>query len=258
VRCPFHHDKTPSAWWNPKKELFYCPVCNLGLNLHQMQSRLHLEMDEVAPSEREVPDFDLTMEVLAMPRGVMLYHPYYAERGISAETIEFYGVQWTMYPLQGTLFPFVNLRGKTQGCMVRYLNPEEAGTRYNIHGKPTPLWPLVQLKGCREGKVVLITEGPWSAMRLHQFIKTRFDVQAYIFSTMGAKANEGLLDVTRHLRPVFLYDGDTAGQNACRKMKSLGAEHAFTLSVSPDDMSEIHMYQLFERLMEKCPELTDI
>jgi hypothetical protein len=256
VRCPFHTDSSPSAWFSPKKKLFWCAVCNLGLNLVQLRDRLapDLDLDGLHESLDPItlPDFDLTNEPVVLEMGEELYHDYFKRRGVSADTVNTYGLLWKEETPSAAVLPIRNMRWQTIGVMHRYLDPKLTGTRYKIQGETTPIWPMQWLLGLEDGHRVMVTEGVWSAMRLSSFMFEGGISNAIIFSLMGAKANQEIVDTLRPFRPVFLYDGDTAGVNACKKMRHLAPTwQSYTLNKAPDDCTDIELLRMLERLAER-------
>lgn len=247
VRCPFHQDKTPSAWWNPSKELFYCAVCQLGLSCSQMMMRLNIEPDELEEVRFQPQEYDLFTEPVFIPKGDWGWNPYYQERGINPAVANTYQLEWMNGKPSGAILPITNVISRRVGAMVRYENPKEAGTRYKIFGETTPVWPMHLLPLCKTW--IVVTEGVWSAMRLTGFWDK---VGRNALALMGAKGNQRIVETMRPFNTIYLYDKDQAGQNACQKMRQLGVEHAYTLPVAPDDMNEVQLAELTERIDRIC------
>lgn len=246
VLCPFHDDRTPSAWYNPHKELFYCAVCGFGMSAQQVAEKLGIEIEALDGEEKELDDLDLVIESSPFSLGtVKLYHPYFKSRKIDAYTIAHYGVRWDDTEPQAAVLPITNIRGAVQGVCYRYLNPNEAGTRYRIVGKSAAVWPLHLLTQHEEGKPVIVCEGAWSAMRLYSFAHARgFEITA--LALLGAKANRKIVETLASFEAIFLYDNDQAGKRACLKMRQfLPLSNTWTVSVSPDDMSDAQIENLF-------------
>jgi DNA primase len=107
------------------------------------------------------------------------------------------------------------------------------------------------LKGVPEGEHVFITEGAWSAMKIHQVLYA-MGVSHPCLALLGAKASATIVDVLRPFTPYFLYDGDKAGIEACRKMRKLWpGVHAWTVAKSPDDMDDEEIYKMLQLMREK-------
>lgn len=238
--CPFHHDQNSSASWNREKELFYCYVCNLGLNLAQLMEHLNLQMDwDMEREDREPAEYDLVGEEQYFELGVAIASGYYTKRHISEETRIVYELGWKSSQPAAAVLPVRRLNGKLCGAVYRFVRPELSGTRYMKVGKMQPVWPMPMLQRLQsDGKITIVCEGAWSAMRIHTFMLSK-GYEAYVFALLGAKANQSILDVMCSFNPVFLYDNDKAGFNACNKMRKLSpTTHAFTTTKSPDEMDD--------------------
>lgn len=235
VLCPFHRDSNPSAWFDPRKGLFWCAVCNLGLNYEQLCRRLKIEPEDLEPSESEgrIPDYDLFEDTLGpllsggslIPQGI----DYVSRRGISGEAAQLYGLEWSEEQ-KAVMFPITNMLEERIGAQYRYTSPTSP-TRYRKIGEMTPLWPLHWLRLLDPSKPLLVTEGGWSAMKISSQNSGR------ILSLLGAHAPNSLKDLLAPFSPVFLMDDDRAGRNAAAKLKKLNPLwRVFTLPTAPDDL----------------------
>src|SRR5687768_6517543 len=252
VLCPFHSDGKPSAWFNPKKNLFWCAVCNLGLNAYQLADRLGVDYDDDSEVFYEPEDYDLVGEEERFDLGTTHYSDYIFNRRISVLTMNYYDVRWIEEPYQAAVLPITNVVGAIQGVQYRFVNPEKSGTRYKTYGQVAPVWPMHHLNRFREGQLLVVTEGAWSAMRLHSWSLKKDRPLVRAVALMGAKANTAIVDALRPFTPVYLYDGDHAGKNACAKMRQLSpTSFCWTVSVSPDDMSEDDIQTLIDKIREK-------
>lgn len=246
--CPFHPDRTPSAWFNPRKGLFYCSVCNLGLNMEQLAHRLGVEWEAEEERGQELEDysmFDTGEEVVSYP---FEYHPYIKQRGISEATAHIYSLRYKPSKEEAIVMPVTDLKGRMNGAIHRLIEP--GGQRYLKMGHMTPLWPMHILGGDVPPKLLIVTEGGWSAMRLAPYIGWNEEV----LSLMGAKANDKIVDSIRGFdNVVFLYDEDAAGITACRKMRKLAPFcNSFTLAKAPDDMNEDELFNLIGKVRNLC------
>lgn len=252
VLCPFHSDKTSSAWWNPDKELFYCAVCGIGLNLVQLASRLNVALDEIASNANEnIQDYNLMVETPHYDLGEVKYHPYFEKRKIDRQVFYMYGARFKDSIPIAASFPIYDLTNKVVGVQYRYLNPEETGTRYRTFGEVQPVWPMHELKWLVTTKTVIVTEGVFSAMRLssHLYHNESSTINLIVLATMGAKANSKTLALLNPFKSIFLYDNDNAGRRACKKMRELAPlGHAYVLSTSPDDMNNTQLYELVDKV----------
>lgn len=247
VLCPFHDDKTPSAWFNPKNGLFFCTVCSLGMNIHQLAKRMNVDIGSVMQSDDVILDYDMMHDALVLPRGVKNFSHYFRERNLEVFTVITYGLEWREEPHETAILPLEDMEGEVKGVLHRYVRPEEVGTRYKIFGEVPTVWPLPLLKAITPTFPVLVTEGPWSAMRLDSYLCGRGNP---ILSTLGAKANQKMVDLLSPFNCIFLYDHDKAGIFACRRMRDIMPLHwrAHTLATSPDDMDDEQLKGLVEKL----------
>lgn len=254
IVCPFHHDNNASAWFLERKGLFYCSVCGIGYNIHQLAKRLEIDLDDIEEDhEQELPDFNLLNDNQQIDYGEPFFHPYFGERGISRAIALEYGITWKMGNPQAAVLPITDVYGKRVGACYRFLNVQEAGTRYKIVGEPTPLWPmhLVKQGWSKDSKGLIVTEGAFSAMRIASCLDS-LGCQGNIVALLGAKANESIVTALRPFEAFVLYDNDFAGRRACKKLRELHPTvHAWTLNKAPDDMSDDEIYQLLDRMGKK-------
>lgn len=244
VLCPFHADSTPSAWFNPAKGLFYCAVCDLGLNAASLAARLGVEWDgEYEEVEEKIPDYSLILEADTWASGITDYHPYLQERGVFPLITTRYGLSVTN---DAVIFPVTDLKGKLTGQVLRYFEPEKHGTRYRKFGVMQPVWPMHFLGFYISTRRPVVVEGAFSVLKLHQY-----SASFLWLALLGAKANRTLVEMLSPFDPIYLYDGDTAGKRACARMRELDPlAHAYTLSVSPDDMDDEQLGKLLRKLEE--------
>lgn len=254
VKCPFHTDTNPSAWWNPEKGLFWCAVCMKGMNAYMLAKALGVPLEVIEKGLLAEPeDYDLFSETLRLPRGERVYANYIKDRGISERIAIAYGVEWREDKPQAAVLPIPDINAEVVAVVHRYVNPKETGTRYKFFGEPTPVWPINMLRHVGTKRPIIVTEGAWSAMRIATFcVESRSDFYN-CFALFGAKANQRIVEVLAPFKPVYLYDNDKAGRKACEKMRSIMSADslAFTLNTSPDDMDNGEVEKLFESLRKR-------
>lgn len=265
--CPFHNDRSPSAWWNPIKDVFYCAVCGYGLSARQLAQKLGLNPDDFAEEEEEFGselfDYDLTeIDVDYMDTIIQYdeYPDYMQERNISREAMKLMKVGM-LHSLTASShaihFNMTTVLGRRTGYVHRLILGSRDGRRYQKVGKMQPLWPAERLATMPVAIPFLVFEGPFSAMRNTSYWLEK-GIETNSFAMMGAHYNIGLVDMVRNLKPIFLYDHDKAGINACYQMrKILPSAPSFTLPISVDDMDDKQIENMHLKLMRKLEEEND-
>lgn len=237
--CPFHSDHSPSASFNRVKGVLYCYVCTRSWTVTQLQDALGVV---VGYRDVEPADFDLLDADVHLDLGEKRYHPYFEKRGIIPTVIDLYGVRWKETIPQAAVLPITNPRGEVGGVAYRYLSGE---SRYKVFGRTTPVWPMHIIRRIRPRREIIVTEGAWSAMR----IASIRDIDILPLALLGAKASIQIVNSLFAFNVTFLYDQDAAGERACQKMREMfPAARCFTVSPSPDDMSEAQIHSLFAKL----------
>lgn len=251
VLCPWHHDTRPSAWFDPRKELFYCAVCGVGYNAKQLSKRMGITYEEIEfGGEEEPEDYDLLDDEFdsASMLGETYYPHYLMERGVGTVTTERYGVRWEAQQ-EAIVLPITTIMGKAVGACYRYVHPEASGTRYRKFGEQTPVWPMHHLRGKQPAAGFIIVEGAFSAMKMCDFFYRKKGVFLNVVALLGAKANKKIVDTLAPFQCIFLYDKDAAGIQACKRMREINPlNKSFTLPVSPDDMDDRQLEELMEKL----------
>jgi DNA primase len=252
IVCPFHEDSAPSATYNKAKGLFYCFVCGTGYNNQQLAEKLGLEWEDVEDSVNILEDFDLLSEESLLEMGdKCVSNEYLTKRGIDSLIADFYEIRYKGGMFPAVVLPVTTLKGITIGAVYRHT--ASGFSRYIKVGKMTPIWPMHILNYYDPGRPIIVTEGAFSAMRLATVWSDFHFPEKIVLpvATLGAMASQEILDVLSHLKPIFLYDDDEAGNRACRKMRKISRLcKAYTLSTSPDDMDTEQLSELAWKVME--------
>lgn len=255
VKCPFHSDDNPSAWWNPKKGLFWCAVCMKGMNAYMLAKEMGIDDELVTRSLEEQPeDYDLFGEESRLLRGEQVYADYFRQRRIHERVAQVYGLEWRETSPAAAVLPIPDINSEVIGVVHRYVNPKEVGTRYKFFGETTPIWPMSNLRFLgREDRTIVVTEGAWSAMRLCSWGLEHGGNPFPYFALLGAKANYRVVETLQPFRVVFLYDNDIAGIRACNKMEKIKQIdwQCYTMKTSPDDMDDEQIERLLKRIQER-------
>jgi DNA primase len=241
VLCPWHHDTNPSAWFNPRRGLFYCAVCHLGLNVSQLAKKLNIILEEAEyyASESAVEEYNLFGEQLRLDLGEEVYHSYFERRNVSEAAVHNYGVRWSE-DKRAAVFPTTDLEGKVRGVTYRYTKGRQ---RYMKLGETFPVWPMCILPSFNPKRMVVVVEGAFSTLRINTV-----DAIVQSVAILGAKANRKLVELLRPFQCVFLYDGDSAGRTACLRMRSMAPlSYSWTVD-SPDDCTDVEIQILIEKI----------
>jgi len=248
--CPFHDDKNPSFQVNTKKRLFYCHGCGAKGNVLDFVSQKEAvsireaalllsewfdknsQEDTTTPETPEERNRPLTF-ALKLEQN----HPYLKERGLDAETINFFGLGYCNQGLMKNriAIPIHDKEGQLVAYSGRWaagVLPEGEGKYKLPHGfKKSHV--LFNLHRVTDAKVLVIVEGYWSVFRLHQL---GIPTGALMGRTLS-QIQEELLTASRVTHLILMLDGDNPGREAQAELLPRLARHFFTKTV---DLPEGH------------------
>lgn len=239
-KCPFHSDMHASSSFNTSTGLFYCFVCEVGYNAHQLSERLlGLPLEEVEEAfERE---FDPGI-LFAEPEQPYIAESFLPNAGTSSKQIEYCAsrgfnvtsfiakglanhVKSIVSPVDGIGFMQIN-DGKEVGVQIRNITGD--GPRYMFRGQRLPYWPFTRMLDVKSP--TLFVEGNFSALRLRTVL-----THVNVFSTQGSTFHKDFLKMAPR-DAVFVMDNDYAGIVAAKKLKAIGFARTFVASKPIDDM----------------------
>jgi DNA primase len=185
--------------------------------------------NETGPKRNKPLGFRLTLDPA---------HPYLAERGLSPELVELFGLGFcTTGSMAGRIcIPIENADGKLVAYAGRWVGTDEdlpAGEeKYKLpkgFHKALELWNLCRVKHCRH---LILVEGYFAAMRLHGL---RLPAVALMGSSLSDEQVALLRDcpALRHIS--VMLDGDEAGQKAVDMIVVRLAKHWWTRTVMLPD-----------------------
>lgn len=227
VICPFHDDKSPSAWFSTEKGLFYCSVCSVGLNFNQLADKLEIENFNVVRGEPE--KYDMFPVEREPPRGIKKYNDYLKDRGITKD----YFLRNMETTIGGDVIFTQYFGNKREGSIIR----KRRGTPKYLNFSNLPVWPFKKVE-TKSGMKIILVEGLFSAALINQKIEQLCLENIVCFSLLGVNFNS--------IKSIFVdencfvyFDNDKAGKNAMEKYKNMFPHHRTKiLRVSPDDMNE--------------------
>jgi len=253
LRCPFHEEAKPSCRVNTERGIFHCFGCDAKGNVLDFVAkkervpikraaelvgewlgvaaareaeaakppRTEARADRStkpsptrAPStsprsaEESAPNKPLTFSLQLDPK-----HPYLAERGLSADLIETFGLG---YCARGVLKGRIAIPiHDERGCLVAYAgrwpgDPPEGEERYKLptgFRKSEVLFNLHRVAGSEH---LIVVEGFFQAFRLHAL---RIPTVA-LMGTALSERQESLLTTSGAKRVTLLLDGNDAGRTA--------------------------------------------
>ncbi len=215
VKCPYHKEDTPSAYFNIGKGLFHCFGCGESRNAEQLAKDLDGQISKVEytlaiNSKKNKTDFN---DFNFLP--IAIDNKYLIRRGVGNEQITFFQIR------ENNNSVFIPLKNKN-GIIVGYQQRKTDDTfpKYVLHGEIPPLFPF-DLVGDflnSDRKVVFLVEGVFGAIRLRLL---GYDAFSIIGSTKVLNA-KNFVEIASSLnkRIITLFDNDEAGIRATIKILS--------------------------------------
>jgi DNA primase len=218
ILCPFHQERKPSLSINRGTGLWHCFGCKKGGGLYKLARLLGKQVPSSFGSLSYFGEEKISrpLEIATISSDCTLIsklkinHParlYLTQtRGFKMATIGLYQVMYD--PPKGTIiFPLFSIDGEQVTYQERqfiggemWLNPEKK------YGSVTQtFFGLPQIKSW--GKVLLV-EGPFDVMRLHEWNYQALGIQGANFSIAQAK----ILAEANPQRVLWCLDNDEAGQ----------------------------------------------
>lgn len=278
--CPFHHEKSPSFSVNRERQMFHCFGCGESGNAigflmkfenlpfpdaveklaEECGVQVRYEGRGKAPQKPSVRLTDIMEQALKFYRErfkeSLTAQEYVKERGLSAETIEKFGIGFapdgwhnldpffneTERPLlletglqkksenghlfdffrNRLMFPIRNIRGQVIAFSARTMCGEEP--KYintgetPIFSKGNEVFGLYEArKGIQEKKRAIVVEGQIDVIQLSQSGFT--EACAPLGTAIRAEHITRLLKMTDNI--IFSFDGDSAGRKAARRAMEL-------------------------------------
>lgn len=140
------------------------------------------------------------------------YNQYIESRMINPETAAYYNLE-----INGNdvIIPLYDNEYKRCGSLYRSSSPETKGDRYrtllvNNTEKPS-VWPFTHFKKLKGNSVIVLVEGAWSVMRIHQVIVPKLS-NIVPFATLGTNITDELKDYFSEFPIISILDDDTGGK----------------------------------------------
>lgn len=141
------------------------------------------------------------------------YNQYIESRMISEDTAKYYHLEVNGHD---AIIPLYDNQFKRVGSLYRNSSPLVKGDRYRTqlagtNEKPCA-WPFTELKKLKRDSVVVLVEGAWSAMRLHQVV-VPYLPKLLPLATLGTNITQELKDYIYEFPIICLLDDDTGGKH---------------------------------------------
>lgn len=172
------------------------------------------------------------------------YHSYFKERGLTAQTVKHFNLEFDTQ-LNRAIIPIYQNKIKI-GAIVRNVNARSKRERYKItvftKRKPI-LWPIEPIL------TPIVFEGCWSAMRFWQVCNQQFPDYSY-HAILGAYPSKHLRELFNGLVPIFILDNDDAGTKMLEHLDAIGLKYKhFIPSIYPDELSDKQILKVMERII---------
>ena len=267
ILCPFHSESTPSCSVHLAKGLFHCFGCGAAGSIFDFVAMM--ERCELRAAAEVVANlFPLSEQrngAISAERSNVSHtpplsrtlsldpsHPYLVGRGLSPEAIAVFGLGYcSCGPMQGRIcIPIHDAEGRLIAYAGRWAGesvPEHVH-RYMLPRGFRKSLVLFNLHRIPDARSIVLVEGYWSAIRLHQL---GLPVAGLMGTSISAAqiallANRGTRYVT------LLFDGDEAGFRARERALPPVAALFFARSPllpageKPDSLPEEHLIELLK------------
>lgn len=172
------------------------------------EQKVSLGLSRLVKSGYQAHDTGLSLQDVIGEPG---YNNYIASRNISEATARFYRLE---IKGEDIYFPLYDYNGKRIGSQVRHAHIKEKSERYRTYmvgnKKKPSAWPLTHLLTLQPESVIVLVEGAWSVMRIHQVCHDTFP-NLVPLATLGTKIDENLLFMLNGFKIVSILDNDTGG-----------------------------------------------
>ena len=151
------------------------------------------------------------------------YNSYIESRMISEKTAAYYNLEINGKDVS---IPLYNRTKNRVGSLYRNANPDLKGDRYRTqlagnNEKPC-VWPFPELYKMKGNTKVVLVEGAWSVMRVHQVIKPLYP-NILPLATLGTNLTSELKEYLQDFPVIAILDDDIGGNgvsNTLRKWRN--------------------------------------
>lgn len=206
-------------------------------------------------------DTGLSLSDVVFKRG---YNQYIESRMISEETASYFNLEINN---QDVAIPLYDSERRRVGSLYRNSSPEVKGDRYRtllVNNTEKPCcWSFIELHKVKRDSVIVLVEGAWSAMRIHQVIKPKVP-NIIPLATLGTNLTAELKDFLHEFPIISIIDDDTGGAKVVQSLDKWKSEKMKVESYIPtwkrlslceqssyvDDLSDKSLLKLFAKIKQ--------
>lgn len=150
--------------------------------------------------------------------GEIGYNDYIHSRMITEETASYFHLE---IKDENVVIPLYDESKNRVGSLVRNCHTEWKGDRYRTilagYNEKPFVWSFLELYKAKPNSVVILVEGAWSVMRIHQVIKPVFP-NVLPLATLGTKLENALRDMLFDLPIIAILDSDNGGRKVEKQL----------------------------------------
>lgn len=201
-------------------------------------------------------DTGLSLQDVVSERG---YNRYMGTRNVTPETASTFNLE---HDGLNVTIPLTDVEGRRIGSLIRHAYAKTKADRYRTymvgnHEKPCA-WPMGHISKLTRDNVVVLVEGAWSVMRIHQVVKPLYQNIVPI-ATLGTWLTDELRTFLYDKEILAILDTDEGGTTVTSQLQrwcdqgvkvesynvTLGHELAYV-----DDITDAQLKRLFKGIEE--------
>ncbi|HNS41445.1 MAG TPA: hypothetical protein PKN22_01700 [Taishania sp.] len=190
------------------------------------------------------------------------YNEYIKSRNISKETAEYFNLEVSD---KDVIIPLYDRNKRRIGSLVRNHNPKVKGDRYRTmligsNEKPC-VWSFSELYKIQANSIIILVEGAWSVMRIHQVIKPLIP-NILPIATLGTNIHDELKQYIYDYPIISILDDDEGGNHVHNILQQWKKEKINVKTYIPtfsivskvsssyvDDISDKMLIELFRKII---------
>lgn len=197
-------------------------ICGVNVDNMEFEDDKNDILHILAPIKNNKENTDLSLlDVVADP----VYNNYIQSRMINEITAKHYKLETYM---QDVFIPLYDENKLRVGSIIRNGTAQSKTTRYKTHligaHKKPCCWRFPDLYEVNRNSVIVLVEGAWSVMRIHQVIKPIYP-QVVPIATLGTTITDELKAYLGNNKIITILDDDAGGKHVETQMKQWSQTH---------------------------------